>query len=304
MIYDYPLDTSSSKPYTLCQTFQDALLQNRKLEDEPCFNGDCPSRGDDTTVCPGGFWGFRHYLGLPLSLDNGADAPLRIPYSVKPRFLMGEYRDFNLVAGHKDKLDDMALEFSSEADRDILLERMKQHQSELIYFFCHGGLVRGLPFLVVGSKTQKGQIQPSNFLAKRIRWSSDPHPLVFLNGCHTSAVDPFAALNLLHGFLVHAQAAGVIGTEITIYEELAKDFAEAFFPRLLMGQPVGQALRGARLAILAQGNPLGLVYTPFVQAGLRLESSAAQTGGSGMDDSTGLGMGMGLGLDPASPFGL
>jgi hypothetical protein len=269
IIYDYPLDVGATTPYKLCPQFTTALMQGRNLEDEPCFNGDCPARGDINTVCPSGFWGFRHYLGLPLGLVEH-DASLEIKTGAKPRFLMGEYTDFALIKTHKDALDDLSIQFSAEPDRSKLLARLKSERNELLYFYCHGGLVRGAPYLVIGSKENRGLIQSSNFKAFQIRWQDDPRPLVFLNGCHTSAVEPLAALTLLRGFILEARAAGLIGTEITIYEELAGDFAEAFYRRLLKEQPVGKALRGARLAILAQGNPLGLVYTPFVQAGLRL----------------------------------
>ena len=38
----------------------------------------------------------------------------------------------------------------------------------------------------------------------------------------------------------------------------------------MAGQSIGAAVRGARLALLKQGNPLGLIYIPFVVPGLRL----------------------------------
>ena len=65
-------------------------------------------------------------------------------------------------------------------------------------------------------------------------------------------------------------AAGVIGTEITIFEELAQAFAEAMIPLFLGGVPLGRAMREARLQLLARNNPLGLAYTPHAYALLRL----------------------------------
>jgi hypothetical protein len=69
----------------------------------------------------------------------------------------------------------------------------------------------------------------------------------------------------LHG------AAGVIGTEITVFEPLARAFAEACLRRFLEGATLGAAVRGARLELLGQGNPLGLAYIPFALPGLRLQ---------------------------------
>ncbi len=309
LIYDYPLDPGCSEKYRLCPEFVRALNAGEDLEQSACLQGRCPTLAgregkpkpcDELmrTVCPGGFWGFRHYLGLPLALDERSEAPFEIPCAGKPAMLMGEYRDFSLVAGHKTRLSQLAVNFSAEADRNKLLERFQGEPGEMIYFYCHGGLVREAPYLVVGSEAQRGLIQTSNFQDYEIRWESGARPLVFLNGCHTSAVDPLAALTLLRGFVVDALAAGLIGTEITIYEELASDFAEAFFARFLAGQTAGEALRAARLVLLQQGNPLGLVYTPFVQAGLRLKKVGGLPGaGAGVlpptPDPTGLGGGMG-----------
>lgn len=289
LIYDYPLDPGCSEKYRLCPEFVRVMQAGEDLEQSACFQGRCPTIAGRVgkpkpcdelmrTVCPGGFWGFRHYLGLPLALDEGSEAPFEIPFAGKPALLMGEYRDFELLAGHKNYLSQLAVQFSVESDRNKLLERFQGEPGEIIYFYCHGGLVREAPYLVVGSKAQRGLIQTSNFQDYEIRWESGARPLVFLNGCHTSAVDPLAALTLLRGFVIDALAAGLIGTEITIYEEMASDFAEAFFARFLGGQTAGEALRAARLILLKQGNPLGLVYTPFVQAGLRLKQSGGGYG--------------------------
>ena len=38
--------------------------------------------------------------------------------------------------------------------------------------------------------------------------------------------------------------------------------------------PLGKAVRGARLALLQQGNPLGLVYIPYAVASLRLHQQS------------------------------
>ena len=52
-------------------------------------------------------------------------------------------------------------------------------------------------------------------------------------------------------------------------------FAEECLRRFLDGEPIGEAIRAARLALLAAGNPLGLAYIPFVTASLRLRRSVA-----------------------------
>jgi hypothetical protein len=77
---------------------------------------------------------------------------------------------------------------------------------------------------------------------------------------------------LVSGFLDTAEAAGVIGTEITNFVPVARIFAEECLRQFLVErQPIGQAVRLARLAVLQQANPLGLMYVPYVMADLRIE---------------------------------
>jgi hypothetical protein len=67
-----------------------------------------------------------------------------------------------------------------------------------------------------------------------------------------------------------SRAAGVIGTEITVFEPLASAFAEDCLRRFLAGDALGWAIRDARLALLKAGNPLGLVYLPYALPSLQL----------------------------------
>ena len=60
--------------YTTCPGFLAALAVGMGLEESACFRGQCPSRDDDSVVCPSGFWGFRHEIGVPLSVGEDDDA--------------------------------------------------------------------------------------------------------------------------------------------------------------------------------------------------------------------------------------
>ncbi len=102
-------------------------------------------------------------------------------------------------------------------------------------------------------------------------WSAT-RPLVFLNGCQTRAVEPQHTADFAEIF-VQQKASGVIGTETVTYEELAAEFADAMLDRFVTrGQTVAEAVRGARLDLLARKNPLGLIYTAFAPPNLRMES--------------------------------
>lgn len=273
MFYDYPFDDGLSlDDYSLCRTFTQALESNQPLADTPCFQGQCPNHGEDRIVCPSGFWGFRHSLGLPVSLDAAPDAPTKISLPGKPGLAVNVSTDPNFIERpkHEQALRKMGVNWEYADTRDGSLTLLKQTKSQVVYFYCHGGLANGLPFLSVGPKGGD-RITGSNLLNKRIRWQN-PRPLVVINGCHTTALSPEAALDLVTAFVGISQAAGVIGTEITIFEPIARNFAEAFFQLFLVQrQTVGEAVRGARLKLLQDWNPLGLVYIPFVLPGLQLE---------------------------------
>lgn len=84
VLYDYPLDDMVSK-YTLCEEFHKALDEGHHLAETRCFQGYCPTRNDNTVVCPSGFWGYRHSLGMPFSIGREQDdAAMIIGYKRVP----------------------------------------------------------------------------------------------------------------------------------------------------------------------------------------------------------------------------
>jgi hypothetical protein len=272
MIYDYGLDTNApAGEYRLCPDFGQALKDGAPLEESSCFQGNCSSRGSATTVCPSGFWGYRHNLGLPLSTDSGPEMPPEIVYSRAPELAVAVSTDerFQLRDEHVPRIralnPDLGWHYADR--RDTTLKMLKEADPHLVYLYCHGGMSGPVPFIQVGPRNERG-ITPDNLLFNGIYWPT--RPLVFINGCHTTALTPDVPLEFVSIFLEMSEASAVIGTEITIFEPLAVSFAESFLPRFLAGAPLGEAVRGARLALLEEGNPLGLVYIPYALAGLRL----------------------------------
>ena len=275
LIYDYLFDTGAdAKDYQLCPQFLDALNGPAPLEQCACFEGNCPSRGDEVTLCPSGFWGFRHDLGMPLSLAGAPDAPTEIVVQGSPSYVISVCLDPNFTerAGHEARLRNLLTQAQwTRADsRDATFDAMKMAQPHLVYFYCHGGLTSSnVPFIQIGKMTERG-ITRDNLLAKGVVWEK-PRPLVFINGCHTTALEPESAFELVSGFVETAGAAGVIGTEITVFEPIATAFAENFLQAFSQGIEVGEAIRRSRLALLKQSNPLGLVYIPYTMAGLHIK---------------------------------
>jgi hypothetical protein len=270
VVYDYsPFDdTADLADYSLCDVFLQAIEEGAPLEELSCLDGRCPHRGEDLVVCPSGFWGFRHYLGLPLS------ATVDVPPVLGPKgmrsLVFGSATGLDQVAAHEAVLKAYATSFASGHSRRELLRLLADTPAQIVYLYCHGGLDRTRPFLLVGAG-KDGPMTPA-YLYDRVQWS-EWRPLVFINGCHTTAVRPDQAFELVSAFVEDANAAGVIGTEITVVESIARAFGEEFIRRFTSGsETVGKAVRNTRLKLLEQGNPLGLVYIPFVLAGLAIDA--------------------------------
>ena len=275
LIYDYPLDTGAAD-YTYCPVFEDALKSHSPLNEVACFQGLCPVRGNLKAICPSGFWGFRHQLGMPLSLEDAPDVGPRIKVDESLNMTVAVATDMQLLGAHKERIAKLTPKPTVEyaESREVVFDLLKK-SPHLVYFYCHGGYAResDAPYLKVGPKENPELILQSNLDNYDIVWDR-PRPLVFINGCHTTALEPQQALNLVTPFVSDCHSVGVIGTEITIFEELATVFAEECLQRFLNNESIGESIRCARLKLLSEGNPLGLVYIPFVQADLKLEYAA------------------------------
>jgi hypothetical protein len=274
LLYDGRIDPDLDlKSYELCPAFLSAVQAPGPLETTTCFQGHCPNRDSKTIVCPSGFWGYRHILGLPLSVATAPDVPATILWDSGPQIAVSVSTDENLRLrlSHERVLRSLRPDLSwkyadTRADALKLLTSTRPH---VVYFYCHGGIANNVPYLQVGPIHERG-ITRAALRTYEVQWDA-PRPLVFINGCHTTALEPELALDFVTAFVENAYAAGVIGTEITVFEPLATNFAEEFLRRFFSGEAAGVAIRGARLALLKSYNPLGLAYIPFAIATLCLQ---------------------------------
>jgi hypothetical protein len=236
----------------------------------------------ETVACPLQFWGFRHLIEIPAqqATPSGAPPPDQQDWisAEKPvNAVAGFHLGLRLVDEHRKKLEDLftapLASLRSQSDRDTVLALLDDETIDLAYFYCHarGGEVEGKRLdeileLQEAPSAQPGQIAPGDF--GPVEWKHKP--LVIINGCHTAGFSPRALSPFVRVFMGR-KASGVIGTEIDVWEPFASEFARLFLKAFLGGASAGEAMRQARLQMLSINNPLGLVYTLFAGAQLRLK---------------------------------
>lgn len=269
IFYDYPVKLDGE--HRLCPAFLASLANEQPLDDEVCFKGNCPTRDDPDAVCPSGFWGFRHFIGFPVTNSEAQDSPVEIPFEGQIEVDVACSTDLAQYKSHESSLRNLkaANYHGSNASRKDILDLLKTTHPHIVYFYCHGGVSLDLPCLWVGAIEDPLNLYPNVKRNRKIQWDSS-RPVVFMNGCHTADLEPDKAVDLVSALVENAYASGVVGTEITIFEELASAFGERFIQLFLGGATIGEAIRSTRLALLKQGNPLGLAYVPYAMAGLRL----------------------------------
>jgi hypothetical protein len=280
LVYDHPIIAGSAKP---CPQFLEDLRRGGPLDflvSQRCLTVGCPSAGDPSTVCPSGFWGFKHIIEQPLSVHNPVKKDTRsaisdalrelVPSIDVPRpapFLMAVSRKLRYVGEHQRDVEghpDLAVSL-----RDTKLTVGAALQSPgvgIVYFYCHGGRSGSRTWLGIGKNEQ---LVAADLFAWKVQWPI-LHPLVFINGCHTVDITPDDLLRF-NDMLRWCRAAGVIGTEISIPEALARDFGLGFVRRFVGGKNVGDAMHEQRLSLLERYNVLGLAYTPYCWADLGLK---------------------------------
>jgi hypothetical protein len=274
MFYDAPIEVGVSlSSLTVCPAFLAAREDPAvALENCACLGGSCPQWDDPLVVCPGGFWGFRHSIGWPISIADG-DALGVLAYETSVRTAMASSDELTFATQHREDVEGLLGKLNPAAGKKELLELLGKRSDQIVYLYCHGGETPGgAAYISIGAaKDPKLTIVELDRL--RLKGGSS---LVFLNGCKTTAVSPSNQFDLVNGFVKHGGALGVIGTEITVFEPMAGPFALDFLRSFVVERAtVGTAIRHARLAALKRGNPLGLAYVPFVLGGTTLEPLAA-----------------------------
>lgn len=291
LMYDYLLDPSSDS-LSLCSRHQrDRPDGHGRFATSPqaCRGqADCPLRSSNPaelrrTVCPFGFWGFRHQIELRPRTTDGAGSAVKPPAITggqEPRAVAATFAFPDTSAAHLDALQQLVKLEPRGSDRDKIMQALREGDRSLYYFFCHADDVgHGVELRFAAGQV----IEPASLMDRNdalldgwVVTAWDQHrPLVFLNACESLALEAVRITPFLDAFL-GLGASGVIGTEVKVFTELGAAFATRLLARMITGrQPLGAALLAVRREMLGEGNPMGLAYSAYGSAALTFPVPAA-----------------------------
>lgn len=290
LMYDQRIDPANSS-LALCTRYERSRADGTKLAESP---GDCRSQADcplaavDTarkTVCPFGFWGFRHQIELRLrNRIGGANAidRTRIQSTERPPTAAAMF-DFPESPTHIQALAGVLEARSAIKHRDAILEALRAGDRSIYYFFCHAVQDSGIRLTLAPDQFVEPASIAARYEAEDDGWAVDRwesrRPLVFLNACQSIALDAQLISPFLDKF-VGIGASALIGTEVRVYTELAANFATDLLTRMVtQREPLGAALLKVRRTMLGQGNPMGLAYSAYGSAALHFHTTGCTAKG-------------------------
>ncbi|RKZ93497.1 MAG: hypothetical protein DRR19_00980 [Candidatus Parabeggiatoa sp. nov. 1] len=170
-------------------------------------------------------------------------------------------RDYLLdLSNEKRKVTSISADFSS------VTKALASGQYDAWHFTGHG-LYRVPDPSHSGIKLeQQEQLRARDISGKVKNLGAIHHPLIFLNACLAGRSG--LSLTNIGGFAYQSLQAGAgafIGAYWSLFDQAAYQFATAFYDRLLAGQPIGKAVREARLEIKQLGDPTWLAYTVYAE---------------------------------------
>jgi hypothetical protein len=285
MVYDIPLQPGEPGRFTVCKIVEE-WQDGKGLPVEGLTA--CPHAATHTlnTLCPFGFWGFRHSIEQPPSVASTKALAVEIRVTNPPARLVvcvsndleREYTEPHLTAINS------GLKFHVEPcdSKAALLDRLKTVDPGVVYLYCHGGYQAlpgsavPLPSLSVGNGEK---LLPADVVAQFLAYPAATlfwelaNPLIFINGCHTVEITTDVLVNFVDIF-ASFNSSGVIGTEVTVHQLLANEFGAEFLKHFAT-ETAGEALRRTRNRLLSKGNLMGLAYSAYCLSGLRLADTAS-----------------------------
>ncbi len=151
---------------------------------------------------------------------------------------------------------------------DVLAALRGQCNDQLLYLYCHavtsnpgdpGGINASHLVLTNDEELSLDDLNRNAPMQDKLRGA----PLVFINACESAELTPAFYDGFVPYFMAKG-ARGVIGTECKTPALFATQWALAFFPRFLAGEPLGALFLALRQEFLNQhNNPLGLLYAVY-----------------------------------------
>jgi hypothetical protein len=238
-------------------------------------------------LCPFEFWGYRHTVEQLVSTE----APVtEIKAASGSNVVVGETTvldssGLKALAVHVKNLKTIVANSAlkaglQEGTKAAKLLGLLAADLPLVYFYCHGNRANVADpntWLAIGNDEPIkaadiiGWLVSERRVQQKYYWDK-VRPLIFINACHSLAIEPATMVTYLDAFLGQGNAAGVIGTEVKVDQRLAMEVAENFFKSWVAeNATVEEALRDIRLNYLRRGNLFGLVYTPYCWSELKLQ---------------------------------
>jgi len=146
--------------------------------------------------------------------------------------------------------------------------------TDVVYVLCHGEALSGPGEGAALSFADEQFTSHGVGEWSRDAWGGQAHwkdrrPLVILNACRTAEIVQSTLSDFVKMFAL-AGAAGVVGTETLIDQPTASIAMQHFLKEFTADATASEALRSARWRLLGLGSLLGLTYSPYCSATLRL----------------------------------
>jgi hypothetical protein len=227
------------------------------------------------------FWGFKYIIYRNIPPRPGQDVPNpEIKITPVPVGLLADRAlpavaraevPFLIELEKKQLIRLLTLPRELDAGRrdeliDTDLKRFFEQELQIVHFACH----TRAPFSAMREPqneyclllSEDFPLWPRDFKLSTLAFGN--HPLVVLNACGTSPRDPRRTRNMVQALFRYG-ARGVVATECIVPDTFAAAFTRRFYPLLLDGQELGDALFGTRRSLLKAPyhNPLGLLYALY-----------------------------------------
>jgi hypothetical protein len=158
---------------------------------------------------------------------------------------------------------------------------LRSQADQIQHFVCHCVVNERIPSnssLILSEENEvtiadlQAALQPPGKLGDR-----EPGPLIFLNACGSSSMDPMVVASFPRFFLRDNHNRGFIGTETNVPDAFAAAFSGCFYDDLLKGVRLGEAIYNAKWKMLSNANnPLGILYTFYADPDMVLNKEKSK----------------------------